>query len=134
MSMPGLGAMVETKRLVMTRFVLAVLLLAGAASDHSLSASRSGLVRFEFAQAHMGTQFRIVLYARDIETARRASTDAFDCIARLDATMSDYRETSELITACRQAHHQWVRVSPDLFRRLPPSHQFAPKSEGALAV
>jgi FAD:protein FMN transferase len=126
--------MAEMRRVIMTRFVFAMLLLAGAVSDHSFSASRSGLTRFEFAQAHMGTQFRIVLYALDAEAARRASTDAFDRIARLDATMSDYRETSELMMACKQAAHRWVKVSDDLFRVLAMSQQFARRSEGAFDV
>jgi thiamine biosynthesis lipoprotein len=125
--------MAEMKRATMTGFVLAVLLLA-AASDPSLSASRSALTRFEFAQAHMGTQFRIVLYAQDAEAARRASTAAFDRIARLDATMSDYRETSELMMACKQAAHQWVKVSDDLFRVLAASQQVARQSAGAFDV
>jgi thiamine biosynthesis lipoprotein len=118
----------------MTGFVFALLLLAGAAADHSSAASRSGLTRFEFAQAHMGTQFRIVLYAQDAEAAHRASTAAFDRIARLDATMSDYRETSELMMACKQAAHQWVKVSDDLFRVLAASQQFARRSGGAFDV
>lgn len=119
---------------VMTRFVLVVLLVAGAVSDHPVSASRSGLTRFEFAEAHMGTQFRIVLYARDAETARQASAAAFARIARLDATMSDYRETSELMVACKRAPHQWVKVSRDLFRVLALSQQFARESAGAFDV
>jgi thiamine biosynthesis lipoprotein len=118
----------------MNGFVLMALLLAGDVSNHSFSAPRSGLTRFEFAQAHMGTQFRIVLYAQDAEAAGRASTDAFDRIARLDATMSDYRETSELMMACKQAAHQWVKVSGDLFRVLALSQQFARRSEGAFDV
>lgn len=82
----------------------------------------------------MGTQFRIVLYAGDAETARRASTDAFARIARLDATMSDYRETSELMVACKRAADQWVPVSGDLFRALALSQRFARRSRGAFDV
>jgi len=118
----------------MTGFVLAVLLLTGAVASDSLMASRSGFTRFEFVQAHMGTQFRIILYAPDAETAGRASTVAFDRIARLDATMSDYRETSELMRACKPAGHQWVKVSDDLFRVLALSQQFARRSQGAFDV
>src|SRR5689334_15066147 len=134
MSMSGLRAVLISKRVVMTRLMLAILLLAGAASDHSISASRSGFVRFEFSQVHMGTQFRIVLYAQGAETARQASTAAFDRIARLDAIMSDYRETSELMMACKPAAHQWVKVSDDLFRVLVLSQEFARRSRGAFDV
>src|SRR5581483_8399176 len=89
----GICAMAEKKRLLATVLTFA-LLFADAATGRSRMASQSALTRSEFVQAHMGTQFRIVLYARDAETAARASAAAFERIARLDATMSDYRETS----------------------------------------
>jgi FAD:protein FMN transferase len=126
--------MVEMRRIIMIRFLLAALLLAGAADGDSSPAARSGLVRYEFVQAHMGTQFRIVLYAQSAEIGGRAAAAAFDRIARLDATMSDYRETSELMTACKQAGRQWVRISDDLFSVLAMSQQFARRSRGAFDV
>ena len=118
----------------MTRFLLAALLLAGAAGVEPSSAARPDLARFEFVQAHMGTQFRIALYAQDAEIAGRAAAAAFDRIARLDATMSDYRETSELMTACKRAGGQWVKVSDDLFDVLAMSQAFARRSRGAFDV
>lgn len=126
--------MAEIRRVIMTGILLAALLLTGAAADDSLTASRSRFIRFEFVQAHMGTQFRIVLYASDADIAGRASTAAFDRIARLDATMSDYRETSELMMACKRAAHEWVKVSDDLFGVLALSQQFARRSRGAFDV
>jgi FAD:protein FMN transferase len=125
--------MAEMKRVITTALTLA-LLFAGAAAGRSSSAPPSGLSRYEFVQAHMGTQFRIVLYAKDDETAAAASTAAFERIARLDATMSDYRETSELMMACKQAAHRWVKVSRDLFCVLALSQQAARRSAGAFDV
>ncbi|HJQ23004.1 MAG TPA: FAD:protein FMN transferase [Blastocatellia bacterium] len=125
--------MAEKKRLLATVLTFA-LLFAGAAIEPSPSASQPELRRFEFVQAHMGTQFRIVLYARDAETAARASAAAFERIARLDATMSDYRETSELMVACKQAAHNWVHTSRDLFGVLARSQQIARQSAGAFDV
>ena len=89
------------------------------------------LARFEYEQAHMGTQFRIVFYAADGETAARASTAAFDRIARLDAIMSDYSETSELMRLCRNAGRGPVRVSEDLFYVLAESQKLARRTDGA---
>ena len=54
------------------------------------------LSRFEFAETHMGSAFKIVLYSTDAATARSASRAAFDRIAALDATLSDYQPESEL--------------------------------------
>jgi len=125
--------MAEIRRVIAINLAFAAL-LASAAAGQTSSPSPTGLSRFEFAQAHMGTQFRIVLYARDAEIAAKASTAAFERIARLDATMSDYRETSELMMACKQATRRWVRLSPDLFRILARSQQMARRSGGAFDV
>src|SRR5205085_7506811 len=102
--------------------VMAALIALTAASGHlKAKAEPANPARYEFIEAHMGTQFRIVLYAQNEETARRVSVDAFNRIARLDATMSDYRETSELMRASKQAFGHWVTLSADLFRVLTES-------------
>src|ERR1700694_4535983 len=60
----------------------------------------STLRRFEFTEVHMGTEFRIVLYAPGEEPAKKAAQAAFARIAELDDIMSDYRKTSELMQLC----------------------------------
>ena len=92
------------------------------------------LGRFEFTESHMGTRFRIVVYAATAQAASLASSAAFERIARLDAIMSDYRETSELMSLCRQDAGKKVRVSEDLFRVLVRSQELAKRSEGAFDV
>ena len=82
----------------------------------------------------MGTRFRIVLYAPDVETANRAAKAAFNRVARLDNTMSDYRETSELMTLCQRAGGAPVEVSDDLFRVLAFSQKIAAQTGGAFDV
>jgi thiamine biosynthesis lipoprotein len=96
--------------------------------------SDSALRRYEYAQAHMGTEFRVVFYASDPEVAARASVAAFERIARLDATMSDYAQTSELNSVCRQAGGPPVKVSDDLFRVLARSQELAARTGGAFDV
>src|SRR5262245_55361701 len=95
---------------------LAALLLPGVtfAVHHSL-ASDPALSRFAFTEPHMGTRFRITVYAVDEASANRAARAAFDRIAALDAIMSDYRPTSELTQLCQKAGGEPVRVSEDLF-------------------
>src|ERR671934_80927 len=71
------------------------------------------LSRFTFTEPHMGTLFKIIVYAPDEATARKATREAFARIAALDASMSDYRPTSELMRLCARAGGEPVRVSDD---------------------
>jgi FAD:protein FMN transferase len=110
-----------------------VLLLAGLA----LTAEGEGegdLRRFEFKQAHMGTEFRIVLYAADETTAKKASDAAFARIAELDGIMSDYKSTSELMLLCKKAGGDPVPVSDDLLAVLTRALEISRLTEGAFDV
>jgi thiamine biosynthesis lipoprotein len=98
------------------------------------SPSRPRLKRFEFSQVHMGTQFTIILYASDVEAAKHASAAAFKCVEKLDAIMSDYRETSELMRLCRESGGRWVRISDDMFRVLAKSQEMSKHTGGAFDV
>jgi thiamine biosynthesis lipoprotein len=79
----------------------------------------------------MGTTFRVVLYAPDKETAERAQAAAFTRIAGLDTRLSDYRPDSELMRACRDAVHQPVELSDDVFRVLSIGQELSRRSDGA---
>jgi thiamine biosynthesis lipoprotein len=92
------------------------------------------LTRFEFSEPHMGTTFKIVLYAADEPTANRAAKAAFQRIADLDAIMTDYRATSELMQLCGKAGGDPVAVSEDLFRVLERAHDVSKMSDGAFDV
>src|SRR5207302_797818 len=97
-------------------------------------AGESRSMRFEFSQPHMGTLFRIVLYAPDAESARAASDAAFRRIAELDDIMSDYQPASELMQLCARAGGPPVGVSEDLFRVLAAAQDLAERSDGAFDV
>lgn len=90
--------------------------------------------RFEFAEVHMGTQFKIILYSTNEKVAQRAAQKAFHRIARLDAIMSDYKETSELNQLCHKPANRPVKISADLFRVLDASQKLARRSDGAFDV
>jgi len=94
----------------------------------------SPLHRYEFEQPHMGTLFRLVLYAADDGAARRASGAAFERIAELDARLSDYRPDSELNRVVREAPYRPVAVGPDLFEVLDLSKAFSIRTGGAFDV
>jgi thiamine biosynthesis lipoprotein len=90
--------------------------------------------RFEFAEVHMGTQFKIILYATNEEMAKRAAKKAFNRIAQLDATMSDYKETSELNRFCHKGVKKPVKLSSELFRVFSVSQKLAARTDGAFDI
>ena len=116
---------------VASLFISFLLLTSDTLSGSTCSAK---LARFEFSQMHMGTQFIIILYAPDASTATRASNAAFKRVEELDAIMSDYRATSELMMVCRESVGQWLKVSDDLFRVLSKSQEMARRTGGAFDV
>src|SRR5262249_25774128 len=111
---------------------LAAALLALAVSRPY--AGEPALRRFEFSERHMGTLFRIVLYAPDEAAAKKAAQAAFARIAELDGIMSDYRPASELMRLCKKAGGAPVRVSEDLFAVLQRAQEISWLSGGAFDV
>src|SRR5438093_1196488 len=92
------------------------------------------LSRFTYVEPHMGTRFKIVLYAADKSTADKAAKAAFQRIAALDAMMSDYRPDSELMQLCQKAVQRPVRVSEELFFVLSRAQLVSERSEGAFDI
>ncbi len=92
------------------------------------------LTRYTFAEPHMGTTFRIVLYAADEPTAKKAADAAFKRIAELNSILSDYQPTSELMRLCGKAGGPPVEVSVDLFEVLKKSEEIAKLTDGAFDV
>ncbi len=82
----------------------------------------------------MGTTFRVVLYASDQAAADHAFERAFARISALDATLSDYRDTSELSRITREAVDHPVAVSGDLFNVLYAAQNLARQSDGAFDI
>jgi FAD:protein FMN transferase len=91
-------------------------------------------VRFEFTETHMGTRFKVIVYAADAATASKATKAAFARIVQLDGIMSDYKPASELMQLCAKAGGPPVRVSEELFLVLEKSQEVARKSDGAFDV
>lgn len=93
--------------------------------------------RFEFESKHMGTTFRVVLYAADKGAAKSAAAAAFARVADLDDCMSDYKQTSELMRLCKASATvvgDPVKVSDDLFFVLSKAEELSKKSDGAFDV
>ena len=109
---------------------IASAVVAAGADDQQTA----GLRRFEFREAHMGTEFSILLYGADEDHANRAAALAFERIAALDVTLSDYRAESELSGLGRRAGGPDVPVSADLFEVLRRSRALSERTEGAFDV
>lgn len=92
------------------------------------------LRRFEAAEPHMGTLFRITLYAGQESMALGALRAAFDRVRDLDHKLSDYKPDSELVRLCAQAHREPVPVSEDLYRVLVAAQELARDTNGAFDV
>jgi thiamine biosynthesis lipoprotein len=99
---------------------------AHAASGH--------LSRIELTEPHRGTTMRLVVYAADEARARTAMRAAFDRVADLDRTLSDYQPTSELMRLCARAGQGPIAISPDLFRILDVAQTLARRTNGAFDV
>ncbi len=118
----------------MRKLYLVALILVGGLFTVVHSAEKTELKRFTFTEVHMGTEFKIILYAPNEEIDKKASAAAFRRIAELDHIMSDYKKTSELMHLCQKAGGPPVKVSQDLFNVLSRSQALAKKSDGAFDV
>jgi thiamine biosynthesis lipoprotein len=107
-------------------FMVAVAALAVAAGPQ--------LQRFEAVEPHMGTLVRITIYTTDETSARAAFRAAFERIADLDRTLSDYKTGSELNAITKSAVGRAVTVSDDLFAVLRTAQDLAEASGGAFDV
>jgi thiamine biosynthesis lipoprotein len=97
-------------------------------------AAEPALSRHTFSEPHMGTFFRIIVWAKDEETARKASKGAFARVSELNGIMSDYLSTSELMRLCAKAGGEPVKVSGELFFVLSHAQKVARESDGAFDV
>jgi thiamine biosynthesis lipoprotein len=111
----------------------------GFVSDHGDKprGSQETVSRFEFESKHMGTTFRIVLYAADAATAKKAADAAFARVAELDNCMSDYKQTSELMRLCKAFATEVGeprKVSDDLFLVLSKAQELSKRCDGAFDI
>jgi FAD:protein FMN transferase len=92
------------------------------------------LQSFEAVEPHMGTLFRVKLYAASQEQAQSAFRLAFARIEALDNLLSDYKPESELSRVTTLAVGRPVPVSSDLFHVLIAAQQISQETEGAFDV
>lgn len=106
-----------------TTLVLLVLsLLAGCSQPKQ---------RYEFSEIIMAVEARIVVWAGSEDEARGGARAAFDRMKDLNAVMSDYRASSELMRLCAGAGTGPVQASEDLLCVLDASDRIVDLSGGA---
>ena len=94
----------------------------------------SGLERYSFSENHMGTRFSVIVYAKNEATANQSAKEAFARVVELNAIMSDYHSTSELMRLCAKAGGEAVKVSDELFFVLSRAQKLSRDSDGAFDV
>ena len=90
--------------------------------------------RFEYAEPHMGTEFRLVFYATTARDAAEAASAAFHRVAYLDSLFSDYRADSEVARLAALSDADRVEVSDDLWAVLGQAQVWASRTDGAFDV
>lgn len=115
----------------MRPYLCAVMVLLAALCGCRSRPEPQPLQRYEFKSAHMGTLFRISLYAPSQAQAEDAADAAFHRIDQLEALMSDYRADSELNLLRQDLVGAPVPISSDLFLVLERALQVAQLTDGA---
>jgi len=82
----------------------------------------------------MGTRFEIQVVARDATTGRAAIDAAYDEIDRLEALLSEWRETSQISAVNREAGRRPVVVGPELLEVVERSLEMAALTHGAFDI
>lgn len=119
--------MITQKNIIPVTVLLALFLID--------SATAQNLNRYEFTETHMGSDFRIVLYADSDSMAETASDSAFARIEELNSVMSDYVEDSELNRlSARSGSGEWMKLSDDLFSVLSEAQWISYQTDGIFDV
>lgn len=91
--------------------------------------------RFSFTEIHMGVPWKVILYAADETTAKRAAKAAYERVEELNRVLSDYDADSELSRLSDTAPSpRPVPVSDDLWRVLEFSQKLSEQSQGAFDI
>ena len=85
-------------------------------------------------QAIMGTSVSVMLWHEDPETAHAAIDAVMAEMRRIDATLSPYKEDSELARVNREAVNGPVSISPELASIIDKALYFSKISDGAFDI
>jgi FAD:protein FMN transferase len=91
------------------------------------------LSRYDFTEPHMGTLFKISLYAKDSNIACNAAVEAFQRVSTLNSALSDYDEKSETwqLNSDRKKTQKNHQPGEDLWQALLLSESLHERTLGA---
>jgi thiamine biosynthesis lipoprotein len=88
--------------------------------------------RYTFEKGLMGSPFKLIIYASSDSIANLAASSAFKKIEALNASLSDYRDDSEINSvSAKSGSGNWIEVSKDLYDILYISNEYSRKTKGA---
>ncbi|HUY89188.1 MAG TPA: FAD:protein FMN transferase [Pirellulales bacterium] len=88
----------------------------------------------QFGRQAMACQFEVFLNAGQYREANEAVVEALDLVDRLEAQLTVYRDTSEIMAINRQAAEGPVTVEPRLFRLLELAVELHRQTQGAFDI
>lgn len=116
-------------------FLILLAFFLAAALPAPNTANAQDLERYSYHSRHMGTQFSIILYAKNETVAREAADAAFERIEELNQMMSDYVEDSEVNRLSRRSGSgEWMELSSELVYILEESVCISEMSGGVFDV
>src|SRR5256885_368423 len=92
------------------------------------------MTRVAVARNAMATRFEIVLFGKNATSLRAAGEEALNEIERLEAQLSLYRPSSEIVNINAHAAREAVRVEPSLFHLLEHAKRLSEETEGAFDI
>lgn len=119
-------------RLERALFLFLVVLLT--LSNSTSETDAAPLERHEFRQVHMGTLFKIILYAPDADLAGQGAEAAFDRIEKLEEILSDYRVDNELSRVNLCAFQAPQVVSKELLEVTLQALELSRRTSGAFDI
>ncbi|MFW5761732.1 MAG: FAD:protein FMN transferase [Cyclobacteriaceae bacterium] len=100
----------------------------------SLPAQSQELYRYTFQEPHMGTYFKIIIYAEDRQFAIDVAKAAYDSVASLNQVLSDYLPHSEVSEFNNAPVNTPRKISPALFTAIKKSLQLSEWTNGAFDI
>lgn len=114
--------------------LLSVFSCAAQEKKTTISATKAEVVRFYFAEPHLGTVVRIVFYADNKDFAEQLAQRCFKRVTKLNAVLSDYSTKSEVSELCSKTIGVAHQVSNELFTVIAKAQTISEKSNGAFDI
>lgn len=114
---------------------VAIVILASISLAKDPEAAAEDLHRYEFSGVAMAAPVKLIVYAKDQETAESTWGAVMARLEELNQLFSDYDPESELSRLCTLGGPGWpIRVSRELWEVLSRAKEFSRLSEGAFDV